>query len=157
MVKIIHLHRGVFVAPQLAAGDFAELKRLGFRSVVNNRPDGEALDQLSSEAAEAAARAQGLAFRYMPLTCTDINDEAVVAAFDRLIEELPQPILFYCRTGTRCATVWVQAAAGRLGVSRSLEIAAQAGYDLDILRDDLIERYGEDRPAEPAPAEQAVA
>lgn len=157
MVKIIHLHRHVFVAPQLAAADFAELKRLGFRSVVNNRPDGEALDQLSAAAAAAAAEQHGLAFRFMPLTCTDINDDTVVASFGELMDGLPGPILFYCRTGTRCATVWVQAAAGRLGVDESLAIARRAGYDLDILRDDLITKYGSAGPAGATPPAQAAA
>lgn len=142
MVKIIHLHRQIYVAPQLAAADFPELKRLGFRSVVNNRPDGEALDQLSAAAAEAAARRNGLAFRFLPLTYADINDDAVVEAFGKLMDELPGPVLFYCRTGTRCAAVWVQVAAGRLGVPGSLEIAKRAGYDLDVLRDDLMEKFG---------------
>src|SRR3954467_7628917 len=46
----------VFVAPQLDAAAMAELARLGFKSVVNNRPDFEhGPDQPTSAQVEAAA------------------------------------------------------------------------------------------------------
>ena len=35
--------------------------------------------------------------------------------------------------------VWAQASVGRFGVDKVLEIAARAGYDLQVLRDDLVE------------------
>ena len=40
MAKIIQLEPDVAVAPQLVEADFAEIAARGFRSVVNNRPDG---------------------------------------------------------------------------------------------------------------------
>ena len=36
-----------FVAPQLVAADFAIAQAAGIRTLINNRPDGEAPDQLS--------------------------------------------------------------------------------------------------------------
>ena len=63
----------------------------------------------------------------------------MVDTFACLMAELPRPILFYCRTGTRCTMVWAQASVGRFGVDKVLEIAARAGYDLQVLRDDLVE------------------
>ena len=42
MVKIVELEQGVYVAPQLTEADFAEIAAMGFRAVVDNRPDGEA-------------------------------------------------------------------------------------------------------------------
>jgi len=142
MVKIAQLETDVSVAPQLAEANFAEISRRGFRSVVNNRPDGEEPGQLRNAQAEAAARREGLTFRYQPVANMDVTDEAVVDDFARLMSELPGPILFYCRSGTRCTTLWAQASAGRLGVSRTLEIAAAAGYDLAVLRDQFEECAG---------------
>ena len=47
----------VCVAPQLDAGAMAELARLGFKSVINNRPDFEhGPDQPANAAVEAADR-----------------------------------------------------------------------------------------------------
>ena len=44
-----------YVAPQLAAADFAAARALGIRTVINNRPDGEAVGQLSDTEASAAS------------------------------------------------------------------------------------------------------
>lgn len=140
MIKIIQLEPDIAVAPQLVEADFAEIAARGFRSVVNNRPDGEAPDQLPNAQAEAAAHRQGLEFCYQPVTNINVTDDDVVVAFARLIDDLPGPILFYCRTGTRCTALWTQAAAGRLGVDEVLEVAHTAGYDLNFLRDTLAER-----------------
>jgi sulfide:quinone oxidoreductase len=140
MVDIIQLEPDIAVAPQLVEADFAEIAARGFRSVVNNRPDGEAPDQLPNAQAAAAARQQGLAFRYQPVKNGNVTDDDVVGDFARLVDELPGPILFYCRTGTRCTILWTQVAAPRLGVDAALSVAHKAGYELDVLRDTLAER-----------------
>jgi sulfide:quinone oxidoreductase len=140
MAEIIPLEKDIFVAPQLVEADFAEIAARGFRSVVNNRPDGEAADQLPNALAEAAAHRHGLTFRYQPVANMNVTDGDVVDAFAQLLDDLPRPILFYCRTGTRCSILWAQAAVARLGVERTLETVAAAGYDLEPLREQLIER-----------------
>jgi len=55
VVEFIQLEPDIAVAPQLVEADFAEIAARGFRSVVNNRPDGEAPDQLPNAQAAAAA------------------------------------------------------------------------------------------------------
>lgn len=140
MAKIVRLEPNVSVAPQLVPADFAEIAASGFRSVVDNRPDGEVPGQMPAGEAEAAARAHGLEFRYQPVANPSVTDGPVVDAFTSLMDELPGPILFYCRSGTRCTILWAQASAHRLGVSRTMAIAAEAGYDLEMVRDHLEER-----------------
>jgi sulfide:quinone oxidoreductase len=140
MAQLKKLETGIFVAAQLIEADFAELAARGFRSVVNNRPDGEAPDQLPSDLARAAALRQRLQYRYQPVENLNVTDENVVGAQARLINELPGPILFYCRSGTRCTILWAQVVAARLGVARTLEIASRAGYDLEVIREQLTER-----------------
>jgi sulfide:quinone oxidoreductase len=140
MARIAQLEPDIYVAWQLVESDFADLAARGFRSVVNNRPDGEAPDQLPNARAQAAARRHGLHFRSQPVDCLTVTDDAVVDSFAHSMAELPRPILYYCRTGTRCTMVWSQASVGRLGVDPVIEIAASAGYDLEVLRDDLVER-----------------
>jgi uncharacterized protein (TIGR01244 family) len=150
VVEIIQLERDTAVAPQLVEADFATIARLGFRSVVNNRPDGEAPDQLPNAKAAAAARRHGLEFRYLPVHNVNVTDDDVVAAFRRLMDDLPRPILFYCRTGTRCTILWSQAQAGRRTVGEVLAIVRNAGFDLDFLSETLIER-GDSRVTAAAP------
>jgi sulfide:quinone oxidoreductase len=140
MVRIIELESDIAVAPQLAAADFAEIAARGFRSVVSNRPDGEAPGQLPSAQAEAAARRHGLAFRYLPVKNGNVTDDDVVDAFARHMDDLPGPTLFYCGSGTRCMILWAQAATPRLGIDAVLAVARNAGCDLDLLRETLAER-----------------
>lgn len=140
MAQLIQLETDIFVAAQLVEADFAAVAARGFRSVVNNRPDGEAPDQMPNDRAKAAALRQGLQYRYQPVENFDVTDDDVVSAHARLMNDLPGPILFYCRSGTRCTILWAQVAALRLGVAKTLEIASKAGYDLEIIREQLTER-----------------
>jgi len=141
MPKIEQVEPDVAVAPQLVEADFAVVAARGFRSVVAIRPDGEAPDQLPSVRAAAAARDHGLAFSYLPVPSVAVTDADVVDRFAQLRDELPGPILFYCGTGTRCMSLWAQAAAPRLGAEAALAVARSAGHDLDVLRDTLAERF----------------
>jgi sulfide:quinone oxidoreductase len=143
LVKVTQLEPNIAVAPQLAEGDFADVAALGFRSVVNSRPDGEAPDQLPNAQAKAAAHRHGLAFRHAPVHSINVTDDDVVESFARAMEDLPRPVLFYCGSGARCTTLWVQAAARRLGIDKALAAARRAGYDLDFLHETLAERGDE--------------
>ncbi|HVZ52990.1 MAG TPA: TIGR01244 family sulfur transferase [Pseudolabrys sp.] len=157
MVKIIPLEPEISVAAKLGEADFAELAARGFRSVVNLLPDGETPDQLSSAHAEALARRHGLAFRYRPVMVAEVTDDEVVDDFARLIDELPAPILVYCKSAGRSTTLWAQAAAGRLGIDQALAVAREAGYDLEVLRDSLAERGEWLSAATPADAAVSMA
>ncbi len=101
----------VCVAPQLTPEAMAEAARAGFRSVVNNRPDFEfGPDQPTNASIEAAARAAGLEYRFLPVAGSFQTPEQI-DAFARLLEELPRPILAFCRSGTRSANLYMQAQA----------------------------------------------
>ena len=101
----------VCVAPQLTPAAMAEAARAGFRSVVNNRPDFEhGPEQPTNAAIEAAAREVGLEYRFLPVAGSYQSPEEI-AAFARLLAELPRPLLMFCRSGTRSANLFRQAAA----------------------------------------------
>ena len=102
----------VCVAPQLTPEAMAEAARSGFRSVVNNRPDFEGgPDQPTNAAMEAAARAAGLEYRFLPVQSGYQSSEEI-AAFARLLDELPRPMLAFCRSGTRSAKLFRAASSG---------------------------------------------
>lgn len=101
----------VCVAGQLAPEAMAAVAKAGFRSVVNNRPDFEyGPDQPTHAAIEAAARAAGLEYRFLPVAPGTQTAEQI-AAFASLLDELPRPVLAFCRTGTRSAQLFAQAQA----------------------------------------------
>ena len=96
-----------------SAAVIAEVARAGFRSVVNNRPDFEhGPDQPTSAAIEAAARAAGLEYRFLPVDSAYQTPEQV-EDFARLLEELPRPLLVFCRSGARSARLFANVQSRR--------------------------------------------
>ena len=99
----------VCVAPQLGPEAMAQAARAGFRSVINNRPDFEhGPDQPTHASSEAAARAAGLEYRFLPVNGMFQTPEEI-AAFARLLHELPRPILAFCRSGARSTRLFMAA------------------------------------------------
>lgn len=100
----------VCVAPQMTPEAMAEVAVLGFRSVVNNRPDFEhGPDQPTNAAIEAAARAAGLEYRFLPVDGGYQSPEQI-AEFAKLLRELPGPVLAFCRSGARSTRLFMAAA-----------------------------------------------
>ncbi len=117
------------VAPQIGVEDVAAIAAAGYRAVICNRPDGESSDQPCCADIEAAVEAAGLIWRLQPVrsgfvTMADAED------FRALLWELPKPVLAYCRTGTRCATLWCLSEAGKRPLADILGRAQAAGYDM---------------------------
>ncbi|KZK84738.1 Beta-lactamase hydrolase-like protein [Pseudovibrio sp. Ad13] len=117
------------VCPQITAQDVQKIADLGFRSIVCNRPDGEGADQPVFDEIEAAAKKLGLETRYLPVISGKVSDEDA-EAFGKAMNEIPRPVLAYCRTGTRCATLWSLSQAETLTVADILAATKSAGYDM---------------------------
>ncbi len=89
------------VSGQLDASAMAVAASAGFKSVINNRPDFEGgPDQPAHADIEAAARAAGLAYAYLPVS-PGHHTPAEIARMGQLLAELPKPILAFCRSGAR--------------------------------------------------------
>ncbi|MGH1487736.1 MAG: TIGR01244 family sulfur transferase [Cellvibrionaceae bacterium] len=118
------------VSGQISLDDITALKSVGVKSIVCNRPDNEDPGQLTHQSLEQAAKEQGLVFYFMPVISGQVTMDNGIE-FDELINKLPQPIHAYCRSGTRCTTLW---ALGQLkqgeDKNKILAQAKQAGYDL---------------------------
>ncbi len=119
----------ISVAPQIELQEMDEIARLGFKSVICNRPDGETLEQPEQRLMEEAALAAGLDFRYLPLSPGRLTAE-LVEDFGAALHDMPGPVLAYCRSGTRSATLWALSQAGKRPADEILGMAADAGYDL---------------------------
>ena len=132
-MKIAKLTDNLSVAPQLSPEDLQQAAAAGFRSIINNRPDGEAPDQPSSDTLAAAAHRLGLAYRHIPVVPGQMSPEQV-EAFKEALAAGTGPTLALCRTGTRSASLWALASARHLAPDVILRMAADAGYDLDALR-----------------------
>ncbi|WP_339871836.1 TIGR01244 family sulfur transferase [uncultured Brevundimonas sp.] len=120
-------------APQIALEDMKAIAGLGYRSVISNRPDGEEPGQPDAAQVKAAAEAEGLTFRHIPVTGASMGPEAV-AAMRAALDELPGPVLGFCRSGTRTTCLWGLASAGTRPAQELIETARAAGYDLSPLK-----------------------
>lgn len=95
------------VAPQLGPEHMAAVARSGFKSVINNRPDFEhGPNQPTHAAIEAAALAAGLQYRFLPVD-GGYQSPQEVEAFADLMQELPHPVLAFCRSGNRSGHLYM--------------------------------------------------
>jgi uncharacterized protein (TIGR01244 family) len=118
------------VSPQITPGEVAEAARLGFRSLINNRPDGEDPAQPAASEIEAAAEAAGLAYVHIPVRGSPTAEQ--IEAQRAFLASSPAPALAFCRSGTRSIVTWSlgEALAGARSRDQLLSLGAGAGYDL---------------------------
>ena len=118
------------VAPQIAPADMAEVAALGYRLVINNRPDGESPDQPPGADMARAAEAAGLAYVAIPVRGGPTADQ--IDAVQDAIKDAKGPVFAFCRSGTRSIVTWSmgQARHGLRSREDLIEIGRNAGYDL---------------------------
>ena len=117
------------VSPQITPQDIPALKAQGYRAIIANRPDGEGADQPTFAEIEAAAHAAGMQARYIPISGGMVGNDDV-EAFRSALRAMPGPVLAYCRSGTRSATLWSLAQADDMPLPQILAATSTAGYDL---------------------------
>ncbi|MEP1706482.1 MAG: sulfur transferase domain-containing protein, partial [Marinobacter sp.] len=67
----------ISVSPQLTVEDVGEAAKLGFKTLVANRPDAEEPGQPGMADIEAAAHANGMEWVYLPVESGNIFDNDV--------------------------------------------------------------------------------
>lgn len=110
-VAVQPIAQDVYAAPQLSPEAMASAAEAGFKAVLNNRPDFEGgADQPTSAAIEAAAKAAGLKYAYLPVQGGYQSPEEI-AQCAALLKSLPRPLLMFCRSGARSTKLYTQAVA----------------------------------------------
>ncbi|GAA4186107.1 bifunctional protein tyrosine phosphatase family protein/NAD(P)/FAD-dependent oxidoreductase [Shinella granuli] len=132
-MEIRKLTDEISVSPQIRLEDTNELARLGFKSIISDRPDKEENDQPDADAVCIAAEGSGLEFRHIPVVASDIG-ERDIALFAEAMKDLPKPVLAFCRSGTRAAMLWALSQAATEGSDTVLAATKSAGYDLEQIR-----------------------
>lgn len=136
----------VSISGQVALDALAQVRGQGYQTIIDLRPDGEASNQPSAAAMEAAAKAAGLVFAYVPVAPGAISDAAMEGASKAINAALASkrtPILIYCGSGRRATRTWSLVEASRPGgmdVEAIVHAAAKGGHSVEDLRGDLAER-----------------
>ncbi len=141
MEKIAQLTPSLSVASQITEAEVADLAAEGFKTIINNRPDGEVPGQPPGAAIEEAAKRAGLAYHFQPVVSGHLTEDDV-AAFGDTLDAAEGPVLAFCRSGTRCTMLWALSESRRQDADGLVATAAEAGYDLTGLRPVLAARRG---------------
>ena len=122
----------VAVSGQLMPADMKEVAAAGYKAVVNNRPDGEAMfGQPRTAELQKAAEQAGLVFLDLPFSGPNASPDQV-RALRRLLAHQDGKVLAFCKSGMRSALLWGAAslAEGR-NLHDVLDAARRAGQNLD--------------------------
>lgn len=130
-MQVIKLTDSLSVAGQPWPEDMAGLAAMGFQHIVCNRPDGEVPGQPSMDEMEAAALAAGMSFTRYPVDVGNFPGEDSVALSQ--IFDSGNAVLAYCRTGTRCANLWVVTREDS-DYPDAVRTARAIGFDLSLVQ-----------------------
>ena len=129
-MKLNKITEKTTVSAQISAADIDAINEAGIRAIICNRPDGEGADQPSFEEIASAAQMAGIETRYVPVQSGMVSDTDV-DAFSNALKDLPRPVLAYCRTGMRSATLWSLNEAKKRPISEILAATKSAGFDMN--------------------------
>src|SRR5712691_4995409 len=118
----------------------AEVKKMGYASVINLRTAGEAGAELDAEA--AAAKAAGINYIHLPFNA-QAPDPALVDNFLKAItDKANQPAFIHCASANRAATLWMvkRIAVDKWSVDQASEEAAALGLTNPALKTFAIEQ-----------------
>ncbi len=125
--------------PHLDPEDMADLAAEGVTTVICNRPDGEVPPSHQAAAMQAAAEAAGLTFVYNPIVPGALTEAHVEEQADAIAAS-EGPVVAYCASGNRSTIVWGLGAAGTYSAQEIIKRAADGGYNLTGLADELERR-----------------
>ncbi|UYN94573.1 MAG: TIGR01244 family phosphatase [Enhydrobacter sp.] len=129
----------VAASGQLGPDDMKNLAAAGYRTVVNNRPDREAMfGQPRTTALRRAAELAGLTFVDLPFSGTDATPDQVQTLAD-LMSRGDGTIVVFCKSGMRSAFLWgVAAIASGKTLEEVLNATRGAGHNLASIQQAML-------------------
>lgn len=92
------------VTAQIMPDQVKAVAATGYRSIVCARPDNEEFGQPSFDEVARAAEAEGLQIVHIPVSGG--LGEGQIIRFHQAWEEMPKPVLGYCRSGARAGSLY---------------------------------------------------
>ena len=135
-MKFAKINNELTVSDQITIEDLKEIQAQGYKTIFCNRPDQESEGQLTFSTIEKEAQNLGIKAIHQPVIGGQISDDNITQ-FGCYFEAAQKPVFAYCRTGTRCSTLWALSHAKKLPIDEILNKTQIAGYDLSPLLDRL--------------------
>ena len=133
------------VSPQIELTDIRKIADLGFRTIINNRPDGESEGQpLNADLALEAGK-NDLVYIFQPVSSKIVTDrDAEKFAFD--LSRAKGPVLAFCRSGTRCTILWALNEARHMDANTLLRFARSIGISIKGQYQRLAQIFAQSNP-----------
>jgi uncharacterized protein (TIGR01244 family) len=105
-MKVVHHSSEFSTSSQITAADVQNVANLGFKTIINIRPDleGGATQPLGAEI-ENAAHQLGLTYVAYPVVSGGVTKD-ISHKFTVLLRTCPVPILAYCASGNRPSSLF---------------------------------------------------
>ena len=104
-MEIHTLSQHYSVTSQIHPHDVERFAKLGFKTIINNRPEGESEDQpLGADLAEAC-RTHGVTYEEIPFAPNGMT-MAHIESLRTIMLETTLPVLAFCKTGGRASMLW---------------------------------------------------
>jgi uncharacterized protein (TIGR01244 family) len=118
----------------------ADVKKMGFASVINLRQASEAGADI--EASSAAAKAAGLTYIHIPFNAASPDPSAVDNFLKAVTDKANQPAFIHCASANRAAAMWMvkRIAVDKWDVERASAEAAALGLTNPTLKQFAIEQ-----------------
>jgi uncharacterized protein (TIGR01244 family) len=129
--RIVKAAENVLVSSQLRPGDLS-----GSETIVDVRPDREAIFQPTSAEMRKRAEEVGAAFYYIPVSHAGASEEAV-RNLAEVLATAQKPVVLYCRTGRRAVRLFALTEASRIdgpNVDAILRMVENTGFSAADLK-----------------------
>lgn len=100
------MYQDIIIYRQVLPQHCQRLARLGYRSMINVRPDAEEATQPNSCEIATAAKLAKLAYHHLPYDGDQSLSDDTLRQFASLYAQLPKPVLVFCATGFRAKRLY---------------------------------------------------
>jgi uncharacterized protein (TIGR01244 family) len=134
ITNLARLETTVACAGAITPESVAEIKKMGFVSVVNLRLATEQGANIDAEA--AAAKVAGIKFIHIPFSNTSPETGAVDTFLNAIVASGTQPAFIHCGGGNRAAAMWFikRVMVDKWDNDRAMEEATQLGFTSAALK-----------------------
>jgi sulfide:quinone oxidoreductase len=128
-MKLQQLNEHIYISDQINITDILILKNLGIKSIINNRPDNEEVNQTRSKAIKASAEKYDIEYYYLPTAPGNYTSD-LVDKFAKLLNSATSPTVAFCRTGNRSINLWAHTQAPKHGKDYVSAEAKKIGFNI---------------------------